>query len=368
VAGEQAGQLKALRATYVTLYDTLKVDTLREERTKLEARMGEPGFWDDQETAQAVVVQLKAVKSETDAFSTVSEKLDDVEVLDELAESEAELAEVARELACADGLLGELRLRTYFTGEHDALSAFVTLQAGAGGIDACDWSEMLMRLVSRYAERRGFDVEIVDLDREPTAGIRSATVHVKGRGAFGWLKSERGTHRLVRISPFDAQNRRQTAFCSVDITPEFDDTIEIEIKDGDIKTDYYRAGGAGGQHVNKTSSAVRMTHLPTGIVAQCQNERHQHANRRMALQMLKNRIHQAELEKRAAEASSTYASKSNMGFGASDRIRTYTMQPFTLVKDTRTGHEETHIQRVLDGEIHGFVESYLRWAAGEGKK
>lgn len=366
--GGYAGQIEEMRGTYQELHAALSVDDLLGERQALEAKMGEEGFWDDQEAAQATVVLLKAVKGETEAFLKVAGKLDDLEVLDELASSPDELAEVEREVAAAEELLGGLRLRTYFTGEHDALSAYISIQTGAGGIDACDWSEMVMRMLSRYAERRDFEVEVLELDKEDTAGIRSATLHVRGRGAFGWLKSERGTHRLVRISPFDAQNRRQTAFCAVDITPEFDDSIEVEILDSDLKTDYYRAGGAGGQHVNKTSSAVRITHLPSGIVVQCQNERHQFANRRTAMQMLKNRLYQAELERRAALASITHQNKSNMGFGAADRIRTYTLQPFQLVKDTRTGYEDGNVQPILDGELDGFVEAYLRWAASEREK
>lgn len=366
--GERASRIEELRATYTELYETLSVDELITERQKLEEKMGAPGFWDDQESAQAVVAQLKSVKSETDAFANVATKLDDLEVLDELASSPEETAEVETELESTSEALAGLRLRTYFTGEHDALSAYLALQAGAGGIDACDWSEMVMRMLTRYSEGLGFEVELLELDREPTAGIRSATLHVKGRGAFGWLKSERGTHRLVRISPFDAQSRRQTAFCAVDITPEFDDSIEVDIKDGDLEIDFYRAGGAGGQHVNKTSSAVRIRHVPSGIVVQCQNERHQHANRRTAMQMLKNRLHQLELEKRAAAASNSYANKSNMGFGAADRIRTYTLQPFQLVKDTRTGHEDGNVQPVLDGELGGFVEAYLRWSVAEREK
>ncbi len=367
MAGERTDVIGELREQYDELRSALDVDGLLEERRSLETKMGEPGFWDDQEAAQKVVSQLKSLKSETDAFQSVSQKLDDLEVLDELAGSSEEKAEVERELEAAQGALRALELRTYFTGDHDALSAYVTIQAGAGGIDACDWAEMVMRLLTRYAEGLGFDVELLDVIKEPAAGIRSATLHVTGRGAFGWLKSERGTHRLVRISPFDAQSRRQTAFAAVDVTPEFDDDINIEVKDGDLRVDTYSAGGPGGQHVNKTQSAVRITHLPSGIVVQCQNERHQHANRRTAMQMLKNRLYQLELEKRQAEASNDYAKKSNMGFGAADRIRTYTLQPFTLVKDTRTGHEETDVQAVLDGGIEGFVEAYLRWAASGGK-
>lgn len=363
-----AERIVELRAEYGELRASLGVDALAAEQKELEGRMAKPGFWDDQEAAQEVVAQLSAVKKEVDAFQSVATKLDDLEVLQELADEDEDTeAELAQELAAAEKAMKALRLRTYFTGEHDRLSAFVAIQAGAGGIDACDWAEMVMRLLTRYAEGRGFAVEVLDMTRDTTAGIKNVTLHVKGRGAFGWLKSERGTHRLVRISPYDAQARRQTAFAAVDITPEFDDAIEVDVKDGELRVDTYSAGGPGGQHVNKTQSAVRITHEPTGIVVQCQNERHQHANRRTAMQMLKNRLYQLELEKRAAEAQAGYADKSNMGFGAADRIRTYTLQPFTLVKDTRTGHEETNVEAVLDGQIDGFVESYLRWAAGRDK-
>lgn len=362
-------RIKELRREYADLAATLKLDKLEEERRALEERMAQPDFWDDQEKAQETVLRLKSVKGETDAFARVRSKLDDVEVLCELAEAEDDestRAEVQKELEAAEKLMGDLRLRTYFTGEHDHLNAFVNIQAGAGGVDACDWAEMVLRMITRYAERRGFDVELLDMIKEDPAGIRSATILVKGRGAFGWLKSERGTHRLVRISPFDAQARRQTAFAAVDVTPEFDDKIEIEINEADLKVDTFSAGGPGGQHVNKTQSAVRITHLPTGIVVQCQTQRNQHANRRRAMQMLKNRLYQQEVEKREAAAGAAYASKSNMGFGAADRIRSYTLQPFTLVKDQRTDHEETDVQEVLDGWLDPFVESWLRFAAGGG--
>ncbi len=362
-------RIKELRREYADLAATLKLDKLEQERRALEDKMGQPDFWDDQETAQETVLRLKSVKAETDAFARVRGKLDDLEVLCELAEAEDDAstrAEVQKELEAAEKGMGELRLRTYFTGEHDTLGAFVNIQAGAGGVDACDWAEMVLRMLTRYAERRGFGVELMDLVKEEPAGIRSATILVKGRGAFGWLKSERGTHRLVRISPFDAQARRQTAFAAVDVTPEFDEKIEVDINDADLRVDTFSAGGPGGQHVNKTQSAIRITHLPSGIVVQCQTQRNQHANRRRAMQMLKNRLYQQEVEKREAAAGAAYASKSNMGFGAADRIRSYTLQPFTLVKDQRTDHEETDVQEVLDGWIDPFVESWLRFAAGGG--
>jgi len=363
-------KIQELRARYDELARTLDLEALTAEYASLQGKMSQEGFWDDNDAAQGVVQRLKAVKIETDAFGSIASRLDDLEVLDELATSEGDAdaaKEVEQGLGTAEAELDKLQLRTYFTGDHDRLSAFVTLQAGAGGIDACDWTEMLMRLLTRYAEQQGFGVEMIDVDYADTAGISSATLHVTGPGAFGWLKSERGTHRLVRISPFDAQSRRQTSFTAVDVTPEFDDAIDVEINDSDLRVDTYSAGGPGGQHVNKTQSAVRITHIPTGIAVQCQNERHQHANRRTAMQMLKNRLHQLELEKREKEAAAGYSSKSNMGFGAADRIRSYTLQPFTLVKDSRTGHEETNVQKVLDGGIEGFVESYLRWAAGQDR-
>lgn len=359
-------KIAEMRRDFESLSRTLKVDLLEQERHAVEEKMGQPDFWDDQEKAQETVLRLKSLKGETDAFARVKAKLDDLEVLADLAEAEDDLAaraEVERELATAEKGIGELRLRTYFTGEHDMLSAFVLIQAGAGGVDACDWAEMVLRMLTRFAERRGFDVELMDIIREEQAGIRSATILVKGRGAFGWLKSERGTHRLVRISPFDAQHRRQTAFAAVDVTPEFDETIEIEINKSDLRVDTFSAGGPGGQHVNKTQSAIRITHIPSGIVVQCQTQRDQHANKRRAMDMLKNRLYQAEIERRDAATLAGYNSKSNMGFGAADKIRSYTMQPFTLVKDTRTGTSETDVQEVLDGGIDVFVENYLRWAA-----
>lgn len=365
-------RIKELRREFAELAATLKLDKIEQERRVLEDKMGQPDFWDDQEKAQETVQRLKSVKGETDAFWRVRSKLDDLEVLAELAEAEddeATRAEVVKELEAAEKGMNGLQLRTFFTGEHDALSAVVTIQAGAGGVDACDWAEMVMRMLTRYAERRGFDVELMDLVREEPAGIRSGTILVKGPGAFGWLKSERGTHRLVRISPFDAQARRQTAFAAVDVTPEFDDNkIEIEINDADLRVDTFSASGPGGQHVNKTQSAIRITHLPSGIVVQCQTQRNQHANRRRAMQMLKNRLYQAEVERRDAAVLAGYNSKSNMGFGASDRIRSYTLQPFTLVKDQRTDHEETDVQEVLDGWLDPFVESWLRFAASAAAK
>lgn len=367
MAGEQAQTLEEMRHLYDELAETLDLPKLEAERVALEAKMGTPGFWDDAEAAQDTVAQLKSVSADTKAFAAIASGLEDLEVLDELAESADDRADAEKQARETRKALAKLRLKTYFTGDHDGLSAYVTLQAGAGGIDACDWTEMMTRLLTRYAEGRGFKVELLDVVKETTAGYKSATLHVKGRGAFGWLKSERGTHRLVRISPFDAQSRRQTGFVAVDVTPEFDDSIDIEINDSDLRVDTYSAGGPGGQHVNKTQSAIRITHIPSGIVVQCQNERNQHANRRTAMGMLKNRLYQAELERRSAAASEKHSAKSNMGFGASDRIRTYTLQPFTLAKDTRTGHEETNIEAVLDGKIDGFVESYLKWAAGGGK-
>jgi peptide chain release factor 2 len=362
----ESQKIQELKREYASLRKTLKVDDLEAERKRLEDSMGEPGFWDSQEKAQQTVQRLKSLKADTEAFARVKQRLDDLEVLDELATAEGDAgaqADVQKELALAGKGIQELQLLTYFTGEHDRLSAFLTIHPGAGGVDACDWAEMLVRLYTRYAKRRGFDVEILDHEKEEQAGIKSATLNIKGAGAFGWLKSERGTHRLVRISPFDAQKRRQTAFAAVDVTPEFDDTIEVEINDNELRVDTYSAGGPGGQHVNKTQSAVRITHLPTGIVVQCQNERHQHANKRRAMDMLRMRLYQLELEKRAAAVQAGYQSKSNMGFGAADRIRTYTLQPFTLVKDMRTAHETADVQAILDGEIDGFVEAYLKWMA-----
>jgi peptide chain release factor 2 len=330
--------------------------------------MGAPGFWDNNEAAQPVIAELKALKALVVPVSALSRQLDDLQVLLELAVeagSEETLGEVAAESAKAAAALNQLELRTLLSGPHDAGNCYFSIHAGAGGTESCDWAEMLLRMYLRYFERMGFSVQEVDrLDGEE-AGIRSISLHVEGPYAYGYLSCERGVHRLVRISPFDSQNRRHTSFASVDVLPELAE-LEVHIDwDKDIREDTYRAGGAGGQHVNKTSSAIRLTHLPTGIVVQCQNERSQHKNRAEARKMLGAKLYQHEEAKRDAELSKMYSDKGEIAFGY--QIRSYVLYPYQLVRDERTDLKVSQTDKVLDGDIQPFIDNYLRHRAA-GRK
>ena len=323
--------------------------------------MSAGGFWDDQERAQLVIGELKRVRAAVEPVEAAAAVLEDIRTLAELAEEgdEDELAaELEASLTEAQRLLEALEFQLMLGGENDDANAFVTVQAGAGGVDASDFAEMLMRMYIRWAERHEFGIEVVDLDPSDEGGIRSATMRIAGPFAYGYLKAERGVHRLVRISPYDAQNRRQTSFAAVKVMPEFEDEGKIEIDMGEVRVDTYRAGGAGGQHVNKTDSAVRMTHFPTGIVVQCQNERSQHKNRNTAMKMLAARLFELRERERDEELKSMYGNTGEIAWGS--QIRSYVLHPYQMVKDHRTNHEVGNAQGVLDGDIDEFMEEYLR--------
>jgi peptide chain release factor 2 len=322
--------------------------------------MSAPGFWTDQQGAQAVVQQVKAIKGWIEPFDAISGRVQTALELEEMLASEPDdelSAEVDRETAALAGELEAFRLRSLLSGPDDFRDAQLEISAGAGGTEAQDWAQMLMRMYTRWAERKGYAVEILDLSEGEEAGIKGAVLEIKGLYAYGFLKAEAGVHRLVRISPFDAQARRHTSFASAFVYPVVDNEINIDVRDEDIKMDVFRASGAGGQHVNKTSSAVRLTHIPTGIVVSSQQERSQHKNKGTAMKMLKNRLYQLEAEKQAKKKAELDATKSDVSFGS--QIRSYVFQPYTMVNDHRTELKIPDVQKVMDGGIDPFIEAYL---------
>ena len=336
---------------------------------ELESQMGGKDFWAVTENAQKVVSELKALKAVVVPHEGLTRRVEDVAILRELAveEKSAEsLQEAATEAARIQADLERLELSTLLSGEHDAGDCYFSIHAGAGGTESCDWAEMLLRMYLRYFERGGYKAEEVDRLAGEEAGIRSLTLHVSGPYAYGYLSAERGVHRLVRISPLDSQKRRHTSFASVDVLPELEE-VEIQIDwDKDVREDTFRAGGAGGQHVNKTSSAIRLTHGPTGIVVQCQNERSQHKNRAEARKMLAAKLYQLEQAKRDAELAREYSNKGDIAFGY--QIRSYVLYPYRLVRDERTELKSSQSDKVLDGEIQEFIVSYLRHRASQRGK
>jgi peptide chain release factor 2 len=336
-------------------------------RDLLNDRMGQPTFWDNPDKAQQTIQQLKVLNGILKPMEDMQGAVGDVQALAELAEEEPALdAELDRELAILERRLDEFELQSMLSGSQDASNAYLKIQAGSGGTEACDWAQMLMRMYARWSEEHGYKVELIDELRNEEAGIRSATLRIVGDYAYGRLQSETGVHRLIRISPFDANARRQTSFAAVDVLPEIEGTIEIDIRPEDLKRDTFRSGGPGGQHQNKTESGVRYTHLPTGIAAESRSERSQHKNDAMALQLLKAKLYRIEEQKRRAEVERAYDDKGEVSMGY--QIRTYTMQPYTLVKDARTGHETSQVGKVLDGELDEFIQSYLRQKAEKEHK
>jgi peptide chain release factor 2 len=336
-------------------------------REELTARMGQPGFWDNPDRAQDVIGQLKPLNGLLKPYEELAGQGENLQALAELSEEDASLdAELEAELNGMQKRLAEFEMRAMLSGPQDASNAYLRIQAGTGGTEACDWAEMLMRMYARWAERHGLETEIVDkLDNEE-AGIRSATLHIVGDYAYGLLQGEAGVHRLVRISPFDANARRQTSFAAVDVTPEIDGTINIEIRPDELRRDTFRSGGPGGQHQNKTESGVRYTHIPTGVSAESRTQRSQHKNDDMALKLLKARLYQIEEQKRRAEVEKLYDEKGEVAWGY--QIRNYVLQPYTLAKDVRTDTQTAQVQNVLDGDLDDFIQAYLRMKAEKEHK
>jgi peptide chain release factor 2 len=357
-------ELKALRERLAEAEGYLRIDELRTRRPLLESEASRPDLWDDADNARRVTGELANVNDDLHHFEGITARLDDAETLYELGREEgddASVAEVEDGLAQLDRDLRRIELRSMFSGDHDAADALVSIQAGEGGVDAQDWAEMLLRMVLRWAERRGYDTEVDSTTPGSEAGISSADFLVKGRYAYGYLQAERGVHRLVRMSPFNAQGKRQTAFAALQVVPMLDDgdTANVEVDEKDIKMDVFRASGAGGQHINKTSSAVRLTHVPTGIVVACQVERSQFQNRDRAMAMLKAKLADLERSKREAELDEIRGEQQRVGFGS--QIRSYVLQPYQMVKDLRSDHETGNVDAVLDGDLDPFMEAYLQW-------
>jgi peptide chain release factor 2 len=353
---ERASELEERLAELEDFFD---VEGLRRTSASLSEEMSRPDFWDDQGEARQVSSEFSRVEGRLRLLDGLRARLLDTEELLELSEGDEELlGEVAEELGRVETVLEEQEVARLFSGEYDEGAAILTINSGAGGVEAQDWAEMLARMYRRWAERRGYSLEVIEYTLGEEAGIKSATYSIAGEHAFGLLSAERGVHRLVRISPFDASSRRHTSFASVAVAPVIDEAVEVDVDEKDLKVDTYRASGAGGQHVNKTDSAVRITHLPTGIVAQCQNERSQHQNREVAMRVLRARLFEREQERREQEIAAQSGEKADVGFGS--QIRSYVLHPYKMVKDLRTGVETSDVERVLDGDIDAFIYAYLK--------
>ena len=348
-----------LKSRIEHLHEFLHIDDRKAEMAELEAKMSAPDFWNDKESAQNTVSQLSACRNLLEPFRKLESEIEDYSVALELAGEDEEFLKET-EIAYRRLLksLDRMEIMSFLSGKFDRNNLYFSVHAGAGGTESCDWASMLLRMYRRFFERRGWKDEVIDLQPGEEAGVKSATLHVTGEFAYGYMKGEKGVHRLVRISPFDSNARRHTSFVSVDVFPELDDDIEIEIDETQLRIDTYRSSGAGGQHVNTTDSAIRITHLPTGIVVCCQNERSQHKNRATAMKMLKAKLYEYEEEKRRNEADAIRGEKVENGWGS--QIRSYVLQPYQMVKDLRTEVETSDTAGVLDGEIDEFIEAYLK--------
>lgn len=358
-------QIDEISRRTTRLWKFLDVPTKQKQLAQLDNRMSEPGFWNNQSAAQKLIAEGNQIKTLVNPLLAHARRLDDLCALAELVQdapegsADAELAEIATTAAQMLSGMDALEIASFLTGPHDKSNAILTIKAGAGGTEACDWADMLLRMYTRWAERRGYTVAIEDIQDGDGAGITTATLRFEGPNAYGYTKAERGVHRLVRISPFDANARRHTSFCAIDVVAEIDDAdLGIEIKEEDLRVDVYRSSGKGGQHVNKTESAVRLTHLPTGIVVACQRERSQHKNRDVAMKILKSRVYEKMQDEKRAEMEKFYGEKGEIGWG--NQIRSYVFQPYQMVKDLRTGSETANVQAVMDGDLDPFINAWLR--------
>ena len=362
---ELAGYKEPLKEVKASLGLTAKLQRIEEYKREMEA----PGFWDDPEVSNTKVKELRSMESVVDTITGLETQYEDIETLIEMGYEESDeslIPEIREELDAFISSLENIRISTLLSGEFDRNNAILKLNAGAGGTESCDWASMLYRMYTRWAEKKGYGIEVLDYLDGDEAGIKSVTFQVNGENAYGYLKSEKGVHRLVRISPFNAQGKRQTSFVSLDVMPEIDADLDVEINDDELRIDTYRSSGAGGQHINKTSSAIRITHLPTGIVVQCQNERSQHQNKEKAMQMLKAKLYMLKMEENKEKLDDIRGEVTEIGWG--NQIRSYVFQPYKLVKDLRTGVESGNVDAVMDGALDQFINGYLKWINTEAKE
>ncbi len=359
-------ELQSYETTLQEVIDSLDLDGKSKRIEELEMELEAPGFWDDPDSSNRKMKELKNLKDTRDLCEKLKTQYSDIETLIEMGyeEDDPEMeGEIRGELDEFVAELDELRISTLLSGEYDKSNAILKLNAGAGGTESCDWCSMLYRMYTRWAEKKGFSVEVLDYLDGDEAGIKSVTFQVNGENAYGYLKSEKGVHRLVRISPFNAQGKRQTSFVSLDVMPDIEEDLDIEINPEDLRVDTYRSSGAGGQHINKTSSAVRITHLPTGVVVQCQNERSQFQNKDKAMQMLKAKLYLLKQEANAEKLSDIRGEVKDIAWG--NQIRSYVLQPYKLVKDLRTDQEVSNADGVLDGNLDPFINAYLKWISAK---
>ena len=357
-------KLTSYKDELADLKDAIGYNSLTDQIERLEAQSAAPGFWDDLENSQAILQKTSKLKGRIQEYDRLRSLYDDTEVLIELADEAGDLSvldEVPESINEFASSLEAMRLSTLLTGEYDAANTILTIHAGAGGTEAQDWNQMLVRMYTRWAESHGFKVALVDFLDGDEAGLKSAVLRIEGENAYGYMKSEAGVHRLVRVSPFDASGRRHTSFASLDVMPEVDDTVDVEIRPEDLRVDTYRSSGAGGQHINKTESAIRITHLPTGIVVACQNERSQHQNREMAMKMLKSKLIEIKEREHLDKIEDIKGVQKEIAWGS--QIRSYVFMPYTLVKDHRTSFESGNVNAVMDGDLDGFINAYLKAAS-----